>query len=361
MSSASSAAAAAPSLRAKEDEVRALVHRHAGQRLPGERELAARLQITRPQLRVILGALRREGLVEQRQGSGTYSVGTGGAATAASARPRGVALLVDENLKLGDDPFFSLLLERLQASLQGEGVRCVIERVRAGEGAAQARTPRPEDGAVTLGLAGAELLAHHGGGPGAPPLVALLPGPEARPRRRASLLEVEDREAGREAARYLIGAGCRRLVFVGRESIPASRERGEGAREVAEAAGIAFALYPSGLSHAAGLRAGRAMPVEDPAATGVIATNDWLAVGLRAGLTERGLRALPLVSFDGLPLAADPGLNIASLAMPVGDIVADAVAELFRLHRSPAAAGRTVRYPFAWRDDATEESSAPAG
>jgi Transcriptional regulators len=346
---AAGAAATAADLRGKEEEVRSLVRQFAGQRLPGERDLAARLQISRPRLRAILATLRREGLVEQRQGSGTFAVAPAGSAGGVG-RLRRAALLVDENLKLGDDPFFSLLLELLQRQLQQEGVRCVVERVTGEETA-----PHFEEGALTLGLAGAALLARHRGGTNAPPLVTLFPEPDARPHRRASLLGVDDREAGREAARALIRRGCGSLLFLGKEEIPASRERLAGAREAAEAEGVSLRFLPSGLSHGAGLRTGRSLALDADGTTGLIATNDWLAVGLRAGLADRhGARAatVPLVSFDGLPLAADPGLHIRSLTLPVEAIAADAVAELLRLHASPVSVGRAVRYPFAWRSDA---------
>ena len=58
-----------------------------------------------------------------------------------------------------------------------------------------------------------------------------------------------------------------------------------------------------------------------------------------------GADSLPLVSFDGLPLARDPALAIVSLAVAVDTIARDAVAELARLQR-PGAGGRKVSYPL---------------
>lgn len=43
-----------------------------GTRLPAERELAARLKVSRPAVREAIGALQNEGLVATRHGSGTY-------------------------------------------------------------------------------------------------------------------------------------------------------------------------------------------------------------------------------------------------------------------------------------------------
>ena len=43
-----------------------------GTRLPAERELAARLKVSRPAVREAIGALQNEGMVATRHGSGTY-------------------------------------------------------------------------------------------------------------------------------------------------------------------------------------------------------------------------------------------------------------------------------------------------
>jgi DNA-binding LacI/PurR family transcriptional regulator len=330
----------------KEAEVRRLVTQMPGQRLPGEREWATQLNISRPQLRAILAVLRREGIVEQRQGSGTYAVDPRG-----EPRLRRVALLIDSRLKFGDDPFFSFLLERLQAQLQAEGVRCLIERIS--EADATQDTPHTEDGMLTLGMVGETLLARHRSGQ--PPLVALLLGPKAHPQRSASVFQLDDREGGRDAVQSLVGGGCRDLLYVGRDDIPAAAERHAGAAEAAGERGISLQFQVCGLNYAAGLRLGRTLAVEenkDP--LGIIATNDWLAVGLRAGLQDRGEavhREIRIVSFDGLPITADPALKIASLMVPIETIAQDAVAELHRLVRPGAGSGRILRYPFSWRQE----------
>ena len=57
------------------DQIRALIHGGdlaVGDRLPGERELALQLGVSRPSLREALIALEIEGIVEVRMGSGVY-------------------------------------------------------------------------------------------------------------------------------------------------------------------------------------------------------------------------------------------------------------------------------------------------
>ncbi len=320
------------------DAVRRLAQQMVGQRLPSERDLAARLRISRPHLRSILALLQKEGLVEARPKSGTYVVDMG------SGRVRRVLLVIDSNLKLSDDPFFLSLVDNLQRSVQEAGARCLIERINGSE-----RPPALEDSAITLGLAGHTLIANQR--PGDPPLVGLLLDSRARPGRRASVFQLEDQEAGRSAAGILIAKGCREIIFLGRTDIPASRERLAGVEEAASEAGARVRLVSCHLNYADGLKLGREMEISKGLdMPGIIANNDWLALGMRTGLRHREdplLREAPIVSFDGLAVTADPSLGIESLVVPIGEIASDAVAELQRLQRSPASMGRVIRYPLS--------------
>jgi len=54
-----------------------------------------------------------------------------------------------------------------------------------------------------------------------------------------------------------------------------------------------------------------------------------------------------IVSFDGLPITADPSLRIRSLAAPIDTMAADAVAELRRLAAAPVSCGREISYPLS--------------
>jgi len=306
-----------------------------GQRLPSERDLAARLQISRPSLRAILAQLQKEGLVEARPKSGTYVVDQ------RPSRLHRIALLIDADLKLGDDPFIVSVVDTLQRSIQAVGARCVIERTH-GEGPHSV----VEDGILTLGMAGHDLVAMQRAD--GPPLVGLFLDAGTRPNRRASIFQLEDREAGYDAAKHLLQRGVRDIVFLGRRDIPASQERLSGAEAAAVEVGATFRLISCHLNYPDGLRLGRQIDLPDSdTPLGVVATNDWLALGFRTGLRDRHIpaeRNVHIASFDGLAVTADPSLDITSLAVPIQEIAADAVAELQRLQRSPAATGRVIRY-----------------
>jgi DNA-binding LacI/PurR family transcriptional regulator len=320
--------------------LRRLVTEMAGRRLPGERELATQLGLSRPGLRSLLATLETEGLVRRQQGSGTYAVDL------QQAGLNTVALLIDKELKLGDDPFFSLLLEQLQAYLQADGISCVIERI-----CERQRPNNLQDGAITLGMAGRTVLETLR--PDDPPVLGLFVKAEVPAHAHASVFQLADKEAGAQAARHLIGLQCRELIFIGRCDIPASRERLMGAEETALQAGCRCSFVSCALNYTAGLRLGRTIELPSgPEPVGLIVTNDWLAVGLQAGLTSRPASMLPpmhIVSFDGLSITEDPLLGIESLRVPLDTIVTDAIAELRRLRQPGSPVGRSVRYAFYWR------------
>lgn len=312
----------------------------AGRKLPGERELSERLGISRQRLRTLLDRLESEGAVVRRQGSGTYAPDPTDATLAT------VALLIDQRLKIGDDPFFSVFVERIQIGLQGAGVRCFVERIDG-----DSRPGYLGDGAITVGLAGRRLLRHLM--PQDPPVVGLLDEPLDGPAPcpdRMSLLMVEDRYAGRDVAHRAIAEGAQRLVFLGRSDIGAARSRCEGLREAAFAAGVPVDAVDCGMNYASGLIAAPALAGRVCAGAGkvrIVAANDWLAVGIRSGLGAQ-CDSVPIYSFDGLAIASDPALNIRSMAYPMDTIAEDALAELKRLarHRS----GRVIRYALEWAD-----------
>jgi DNA-binding LacI/PurR family transcriptional regulator len=113
---------------------------------------------------------------------------------------------------------------------------------------------------------------------------------------------------------------------------------------------VAARFVETRLNYAAGVAAGQDLVVNELAPeTGIISTNDWLAVGLRVGLSHHSnsaFRRLPIISFDGLPLTADPTLRIKSLKVPLEQIARDAVSEILRLARSPISIGRSISYPL---------------
>jgi DNA-binding LacI/PurR family transcriptional regulator len=301
-----------------------LIQARIGGRLPPERALATALKIGRPALRALLCDLAMRGLIERRHGSGTY------VPDPAAAPLKRVTALVDAAIRLGQDPFFAAVLEALQAAVQEAGAACEVVRVRAGD-------PAPAVGpALLLGEGCARALARW---PERVPAVAWLVEAEAPKRALVSRVALDDEGAGADAAAHLLELGCRRLAFVGHERRTSPRERIAGARRLAASRGVPLALIESGMNYADGIAAATALP--RLSGLGVIAANDWLAAGLHAGMLARGAAA-PLIGFDGLAIAARLGLP--SLALDLGALAHDIVAELARLGSPRPPSARTLLY-----------------
>jgi DNA-binding LacI/PurR family transcriptional regulator len=298
-------------------------------------------------VRRLLSVAEAEELIERRQGSGTFAIRRDPACPILET----VLLWIDSSLRLNDDPFFSLLIEQFLHTLQAEGIRSVVRRFTAGE---KRLNQRPEDGIITIGLAAGHSLRDSAMN-GDPPVVALLVPDAPLPARAPfSVLQCDNTGAGRMAAERLKEQGFESLLFVGRSDIPASLERLTGAEQidtpiqVIEAQGLNFAGGQQAAAHVP-------LPVENQL-LGIIAANDWLAVGLHVGLAARGIHPnrLRIVSFDGLEIAAQPSFQIESLAAPLPVMVDDTIAELRRLARTPAPPGRILRYSFEWRGTADQ-------
>lgn len=325
------------------DAIAQLAQRMRGRKLPGERELSRQFNISRARVRAILAELEAAGLVQRRQGSGTYALEEGTTALAS------VALFLDDSLRLGDDPFYSLIVERLQQVIQTEGIRCMIERIHA-----ESQPTIVDDGIVAVGPGGRnilERLQRYG-----PPAVGLFIDAQIKRGARVSLLDLNNESAGRDAVQFLLTSGCRQIFYVGHSGLPVSQARVSGAQVAARQADIKLKVLASGMNYASGLAIAQELaldPGESP--VGLIAANDWVALGLHTGLVNRGpdiRRLVELVSFDGLPLTADPVLAIRSLAVPIDTMAQDAVTELRRLAAHPAACGRSIRYPLSLANDA---------
>lgn len=85
--------------------------------LPGERQLAERLQVSRKTIRKALAELRSEGVLATRRSRGSQIVATGPRSRPATSR---VALLLPEPLE-GSRPFTALWVNRLMSLLQESG------------------------------------------------------------------------------------------------------------------------------------------------------------------------------------------------------------------------------------------------
>ena len=118
---------------------------------------------------------------------------------------------------------------------------------------------------------------------------------------------IDDREAARDATKYLLGLGHKTVQYV---SIPASSGSGQrmlGWRSALEEAGIAVQkAVQGGWDPRSGNEAAQRL-AKDPSVTAVLCGNDELAIGVMSAMHQAG-RTIPddvsVVGFDDTPLSA---------------------------------------------------------
>ncbi|MEL0219122.1 MAG: GntR family transcriptional regulator [Deltaproteobacteria bacterium] len=174
----------------KQDElvlaIKEMITRHPGQRLPSERSLAVNLGVSRARIRQVLDRLESEQLVTRQRGSGNYAVDL------RKDRLTTVGILVDRQLKLGNDPFYSMLLEQLQGALQHEGIRSVIERIDD-----DSKLPEGEDALIIMGMAGNRVIETQNENL---PILGIFLDAKPSPGTQVSILQVDNLDAGYQAA-----------------------------------------------------------------------------------------------------------------------------------------------------------------
>ena len=317
-----------------DEQLRLLVAAYKGKKLPGEREISVLLGISRPKVRQMISVLERERLVTRRQGSGTYGVDPD------SCLLGEVTLLIDPDLKLGEDPFFSSLVEAVTTALHNHGIRCRLSRIDS------TNMEQHDSPLITFGEAGSDFMLGHD--KNAVPVVGMLLHESAKPSNRASIIQWDDYSGGRTAAQWLQNKGCASIIALGLPTLKVSSERMIGARSYCTEKSMRFSRIDCRLNYAAGTAIAQDVCTSLKPNTGVVCSNDWQALGLRAGLTALGLSAqsVPIASFDGLAQTNAAELNIGSLRIPLECLAVDAVVELQRLSTPSGAIGRTLVYGF---------------
>ena len=143
---------------------------------------------------------------------------------------------------------------------------------------------------------------------------------------RASLVDVDNEEASRQAVVHLIEQGHTQIVhFAGPSYSMHSQERVDGVRRACSASHLIFSDedvipagahledgYRAGLEYFRGRRAGQRP-------TAVTCYNDLVAVGVYRALNELGLRVpddISLIGFDDLPLIEYLPVPLTTLRMP---------------------------------------------
>ena len=155
---------------------------------------------------------------------------------------------------------------------------------------------------------------------------------------------VDERAAGRIATEHLLELGHRRIGFVAGDAFAlATREKARGREDALAAAGVdsPTVAFHDRFTVEGGRRALRAMldSTNGDRPTGVICSNDLMAIGAMQEALARGLRVpdeLSIVGFDGIEAASWTQPALTTVEQPIGEIAETAIEALRALVDDPA-------------------------
>lgn len=326
---------AKPRLRDEITEVlRRLAYERRGTRtvrIEPERELARRLNVSRPSLRAAIKSLVDEGLLAQRHGSGTYILPRTGIDT--------VHILVAAGIK-PQDPFYSEFLSELSRHLATQSMHL---RVVHPEGDKLEPTEAP---LIVAGLCDDRILAElcrnyrH--------VVSTQCYPDTLD---ISQVYFDDYRIGVQAARVIAGLGHRRVVLLsGPGHYPSAAERKRGFVQEAAEAGLEAVVIEGKMNYASGYALGdqvAALAACD-GVTAAFAANDWMALGLMQRISEKGIRVpqdLSVVGCDDIHLAAEVNPPLATFRWDMRLLVNEVFALIGDLALGKGSARKRVLLP----------------
>jgi DNA-binding LacI/PurR family transcriptional regulator len=216
-----------------------------------------------------------------------------------------VTVLTPNTTLFGQASLIQGIEEAARAAGFAVGIRVVESDAPPEVANAVARAVEPGTALIVIAFDRAGTLALAAVPPGVP-MVAAVETPVGDEGAGQPWVWMDDREAARQATRFLLGLGHQTVHYVAIPSSTAHSQRTAGWQLALREAGVA-APEPlqGGWNPRSGYEAGRVLAA-DPAVTAVLCGNDDLAVGVIRAMHEAG-RAIPgsvsVVGFDDTPHA----------------------------------------------------------
>ncbi|NOY07752.1 MAG: substrate-binding domain-containing protein [Spirochaetes bacterium] len=267
-------------------------------RISPERVLAQELNVSRLSLRAALKVLIDEGLLIQKQGSGTYITPI--------ADINSIQLIIAPDIKT-NDPFFTAFLAELSSWLSRESVQLSIfdhDRITG----ASSHIPL-----IIVGLLNARTITKikstfkH--------IVAVQCYPDDED---ISQIYFDDYKIGYLAAKKFLEYNHKRILQVsGPAKYPSSYYRRKGFLDALAGTGANVSEIPGKMNWSCGYKAGESI-IKDfngrERPTAIFTANDWMAIGLIQKLTEARIKIpqeISIIGCDDIPLAKEvvPGLT----------------------------------------------------
>jgi DNA-binding LacI/PurR family transcriptional regulator len=306
-----------------------------GDRLPAENELATKYRISRMTLRRALAALAEEGLLDPRQGAGTF-------VREGAGQARTVAFVVAPDMMAHpDDPYHQQVVVALMYACAARGWMLRISpsatdlgsRFSAGRGASVSAC-------IAVGFGGHD----HG-------LLADIPipvvGVDGEPLSGSPSVLPDNAAGTASAVDRLIALGHREIAHVaGNSDKLAGRERLAAFLTAMSRAGISVrdgAIQPSTFLVEDGYHAMATWWKSSVRPTAVVCANDMIAIGAARWAVDHGIqvgREVSLIGCDGLAISGLMTPGISTLSMDFAAHAAnalDAVADSERggIRRTP--------------------------
>ncbi|AYD04415.1 LacI family DNA-binding transcriptional regulator [Neorhizobium sp. NCHU2750] len=211
------------------------------------------------------------------------------------------------------NPYYSTILSAISEALAGTGYNLLVVDTnygrRADDAALQYFTRRRTDGVIVLlGSLPADTLRTALAGPSVPPVIQVGEWPEAPETPRVT---IDNREAGRLAARHLIDLGHRDIGFAsGPRGNFTTETRLQGLRDVLEEAGLFLredCILPGEFSLASGRAAAQVWLDMSERPTAVFCDSDEIACGFIGHVTRAGIKVpdqVSVVGFDDIEICA---------------------------------------------------------
>ncbi|HUZ18216.1 MAG TPA: substrate-binding domain-containing protein [Spirochaetia bacterium] len=294
-------------------------------RIEAERELAARLSVSRLSLRAAVKTLVDEGLLLRKRGSGTYIVPVPASQI--------VDLIAAPDIK-PQDPFYSEFLSELSRYLAEQSLHLRMLHP------AQLPAASTSNPLIIVGLIEDRLIrslrATHGR------VIATQSYPDAV---EISQICFDDYQIGVEAASILFDRGHRRIAHLAGPAIyPSALKRCQGFTDRLKALGVEPDVIEGKMNWESGYELGEdaiTLSTGRKPVTAIFAANDWMALGLMQRLREEGVSVPERVSVlgcDDIHLAWQVKPHLSTFKWDVNYLIR----EMFTFMESMNANGPTL-------------------
>lgn len=238
------------------------------------------------------------------------------ARTLVTRRTDTVALVVSESeQRVFDEPYFAGVIRGIGSALSETGLQLILAMAQTREEHArleQYLTGQHVDGVMLISLHGADPLPGRLEEMGVPTVVGGRP-VGITP---YSYVDMDNRAGARQAVKYLIGKGRRRIATIaGPQDMGVGVDRLAGYRDALIATGVPECVAFGDFSQESGARAMRELLARDPDIDAVFAASDPMAMGAMHVLKEHGRRIpddVAVIGFDDSSasrLYSDPPLT----------------------------------------------------